>query len=128
MSIYSLYQIPMVREAYDYVNQVGWAKAFEKYPIVEARQNLQCKGSEAMETRFAEYFVKVCDIKCDSPEEAFRIHNFQEEDSMIRYAPQHTMSVGDVLVGPEGDVLMCDSFGWQKLEGQTIGGSEAAMA
>jgi len=124
--MYKLFQISVPREQMDEVNRLGWTEAFKQYPLIEAQQALSIRGSESWVTSYDSLFTHVADLAADNLEEAFRLHNFQEEDKITRYAKQHSLSVGDVLVGEYGDVHMCDVCGWTQLMSSNIGSEEAA--
>lgn len=128
MKVFKLFQIQPTREQYDRVNELGcWTKAFEEMPIIEASQALRMGGSEAYVTDYDKYFTHVADIECEAVsvdealEEAFNIHNMQKEESIKRYGSQHSMSVGDVLVGEFGDVHIVDKFGFVQLMSSSVG-------
>jgi len=125
--MYKLFQISVPREQMLEVNRLGWAEAFKKYPLVEAQQALCMGGSESWVTSYDSLFTHVADLAADNLEEAFRLHNFQEEDKITRYARQHSLSVGDILVGEYGDAHMCDNSGWTQLMSSNIGSEEVAQ-
>ena len=124
--MYKLFQISVPREQYDEVNKLGWSEAIVKYPLIEASQALRMSGSEAYVTEYDALFTHVADLDADNLEEAFRLHNFQEEDKIKRYAKQHSLSVGDICVGEYGDVHICDNFGWTQMMSSNLGNMEKA--
>jgi len=124
--MYKLFQISVPREQYDEVNKLGWSEAMVKYPLIEASQALRMAGSEAYVTEYDALFTHVADLDADNLEEAFRLHNFQEEDKITRYAKQHSLSVGDICVGEYGDVHICDNFGWTQMMSSNLGNMEKA--
>ena len=124
--MYKLFQISVPREQYDEVNKLGWSEAMVKYPKIEASQALRNSGSEAYVTEYDALFTHVADLDADNLEEAFRLHNFQEEDKITRYAKQHSLSVGDICVGEYGDVHICDNFGWTQMMSSNLGNMEKA--
>ena len=124
--MYKLFQISVPSEQYDEVNKLGWSEAMVKYPLIEASQALRMSGSEAYVTEYDALFTHVADLDADNLEEAFRLHNFQEEDKITRYAKQHSLSVGDICVGEYGDVHICDNFGWTQMMSSNLGNMEKA--
>ena len=124
--MYKLFQISVPSEQYDEVNKLGWSEAMVKYPKIEASQALRNSGSEAYVTEYDALFTHVADLDADNLEEAFRLHNFQEEDKITRYAKQHSLSVGDICVGEYGDVHICDNFGWTQMMSSNLGNMEKA--
>lgn len=119
--MYRLFQIQPSREQYDRVNELGWYEAMQEMPIIEASQSLRMAGSEAYVTEYDQYFEHVSDIDVTDLEQAFHVHNMQDESKIKRYGPQHSMSVGDVLVGEYGDVHMVDGFGFTQLMSSFVG-------
>ena len=62
----------------------------------------------------------------NDPEKAFLVHNNPHgrtdfEWLVVRYGPQHSMSVGDILVGEHGEVLMVDNSGFTQLMSSHLG-------
>jgi len=119
--MYRLFQIRPTEEQYELVNEFGWSKACEDIPIIEASQALRMGGSEAYVTEYDQFFEHVSDIDVRDLEQAFHVHNMQDESKIKRYGPQHSMSVGDVLVGEYGDVHMVDGFGFTQLLSSAVG-------
>ena len=122
--MFKLFQIRPSREQYDRVNELGWTKAFEEMPIIEASTALRMSGSKAYVTEYDQYFEHVADIAVDSLEAAFHAHNIEDESKITRYGSQHSMSVGDVLVDQFGGVHMCDNFGFTQIMSSFIGSNQ----
>lgn len=122
--MFKLFQILPSREQYDRVNELGWTKAFEEMPIIEASMALRMSGSDAYVTEYDQYFEHVADIAVDSLEEAFHAHNIEDESKITRYGSQHSMSVGDVLVDEFGGVHMCDNIGFTQIMSSFIGSNQ----
>ena len=119
--MYRLFQIQPSREQYDRVNELGWYEAMQEMPIIEASQSLRMAGSAAYVTEYDQYFEHVSDIDVTDLEQAFHVHTRQDESKIKRYGPQHSMSVGDILVGEHGDVHMVDGFGFTQLMSSFVG-------
>jgi len=122
--MFKLFQIRPSREQCDRVNELGWTQAFEEMPIIEAWQAVGRGGSEAYVTEYDQYFEHVADIAVDSLEAAFDAHNMEDESKITRYRPQHSMSVGDVLVDEFGGVHMCDNIGFTQIMSSFIGSNQ----
>ena len=109
-------QIRVEMEQWDEVNRIGWAEAMEKFPKIEARQSLSM-GADNFHDSYMELFTHVADIEVTDLEEAFLVHNNpygndKYETLITRYGTQHSMSVGDVLIGEYGDVHVVDGCGF----------------
>ena len=87
---------------------------------------LTTSGSEGWVSEFDQYFKHVADINVRDLEDAFLVHNNPHgmehfEERITRHAPQHSMSVGDILVGEHGDVHMVDNCGFTQLLSSKVG-------
>jgi hypothetical protein len=87
---------------------------------------LSTGGSDAYVTEYDQYFKHVADIDVNDPEKAFLVHNNPHGRTdfdwlVVRYGPQHSMSVGDILVGEYGEVLMVDNSGFTQLMSSHLG-------
>lgn len=120
MAKFTLMQIQVPREELNQINELGWAEAMEKFPRVEASQAMRMGGSEAYVTEYDKLYTKVAVIEARDLEHAFLVHNnpmgSEELEALIeRFGPQHSMSVGDLLIGEYGDVHCVDGFGFTQL-------------
>lgn len=124
---YKLFQIKLERSDYDLINELGREAAYKAYPKFEASEMMMLAGPEAFVPEWAEYYTQVSDIaivggetNMERLEQAFYTHNnprgSQElEDRITRYAPQHSMSIGDIVVTEEGRVFMVDRAGFLEM-------------
>lgn len=124
--MFRLFQLDVPRHQFDAVNEMGWAEAMEKFPRVEAHMALTMRGSEAYVTEYDPFFKHVADIEATDLENAFFVHNnpFGDEaleEQITRYGKQHSMSVGDIVVGEHGDVHMVDPEGFTQLMSSFVG-------
>tara|TARA_B100000131_G_scaffold18290_1_gene18236 strand:+ start:340 stop:720 length:381 start_codon:yes stop_codon:yes gene_type:complete len=125
--IFKLFQINTTLE-HRQIDEEGleWNEALEKFPKVEAAHATMMGGSDAYVTMYDEFYTHVADIDASNLEDAFHIHNMQDENHITRFGRQHSMSVGDVLVGSYGDVHMVDGIGFTQLMSSKIGFSLGA--
>ena len=117
--MFRLLQIQVPREEFDAVNEMGWTAAAEKFPKVEAHLAVT-SGSDGFVDSYMSLYTHVSDIYVETPEQAFHTHNNpygsqEEEDKIVRYERQHSMSVGDILIGPNDEVLFCDNMGFVQM-------------
>ena len=124
--MFRLFQLDIPREEFNAVNRLGWTEAMSQFPRIEAHMALSTGGSDAYVTEYDQYFKHVADIDVNDPEKAFLVHNNPHGRTdldwlVVRYGPQHSMSVGDILVGEYGEVLMVDNSGFTQLMSSHLG-------
>jgi hypothetical protein len=61
-------------------------------------------------------YVHVADLNTSSLDNAFTIGNIGPEDKYTRYAPMHSVSVGDILVDESGQAHVVAVFGFDEIE------------
>jgi hypothetical protein len=91
-----------------YQQKKGWGSLFE----------VTHYGSESYKpSDFFEYHC-VATIEADDLEQVFHIGNgMGPQDRLTRIAERmHSISVGDIIMNPEGEFFMCDDFGWAQIE------------
>lgn len=97
-----LFQIEMTREIADRVN------AGFRVPAYEAHLKASCFG----EFPGQGFYRHVADIATTDLDEAFHIGNVGPEEKLTRYAPMHSVSVGDVLVLDDGRAFIVKACGF----------------
>lgn len=113
---YTVLQIPMSNEIYDFANKHGHESAITMYPSYHARMKTLFKGSENFVAWMSEYFVPVCNIDAEDLEEVFHIGNIGTGLQLQRLARMHSVSVGDVIrCNRTGTYHMVDSYGFTQL-------------
>ena len=124
--MFRLFQLDVPRSEFDAVNEMGWTEAMSQFPRIEAHMALTSGGSEGWVSDYDQFFKHVADINVRDLEDAFLVHNNPHgmehfEERITRHAPQHSMSVGDILVGEYGDVHMVDNCGFTQLLSSKVG-------
>ena len=113
---YTVLQVPMNKEIYDFVNKHGHESAIKMYPQYEARMKIQFFGSGNFLAWMSEYFVPVCQIDADTLDQVFEIGNIGPESKMVRLERMHSVSVGDVIRCNRTDTYhMVDNYGFTQL-------------
>ena len=116
MMNYTVMQVPMNKEIYDFVNQYGHEAAIELYPQYEARMKIQFFGSKNFLTQMSEYFVPVCQIDVDTLDQVFQVGNIGPESKIMRLERMHSVSVGDVIrCNRTNTYYMVDDYGFTQL-------------
>lgn len=101
-----LYQIYVSRAECDAANR---GEMSEK---MKASRDAMCLGYFAGR----EFYTHVADLATDDLEEAFGIGNIGPEEKITRYAPMHSVSVGDVLVNDAGQAYIVQNIGFAHLD------------
>lgn len=111
--MYKLLQNQALRNFHNEINELGWDKASKEFPAVKAAMDVNFRGSELFTLDMVAYYTHVADIAVNDLEEAFHVHNIQDESKITRYGRQHSMSVGDLLVAEDGGMYMVDGYGFK---------------
>ena len=130
--MYKLLQNQAVMNFHNEINELGWEEAGKRFPAVKAAQDVQFRGSERFTQDMIVHYTHVADIDASNTEDAFYMHNNPMGDEILeqqitRYGPQHSMSVGDILVSEEGHLYMVESMGFAYV-GDAIGYTTAAKS
>ena len=57
-------------------------------------------------------YTHVSDIRAETPEHCFQIGNIGPESAITRFSRMSSLSVGDIIVDVEGNVLVVANFGF----------------
>lgn len=109
-----LFQIRITREESREINRAADPHAIPKYKA-------HCDASILGKFPGREFYEHVADFTCagahtDDLEEAFRIGNVGPECQIVRHAPMHSVSVGDVLILEDGSAHIVASFGFNPVD------------
>jgi hypothetical protein len=108
----------MNEEEYNRVNN----SAFETYSPEFFEENPKFKAHlDAMSGKYKfgldnNFYEHVCNIEADSLDEVFEVGNIGPEEKIYRLRPMHSISVGDLIVDPTGNMYVVASFGFDKVE------------
>ena len=115
---FTVKQIQIADHVYDTVNaegRFGFRAAAALFPEYHARLDTMMSGSKGYKTQYAEYYSPVCEIEADDLNGVFQIGNIGPEESITRLGQMHSVSVGDIIVDPQGVEYMVNSFGFEEL-------------
>jgi hypothetical protein len=132
--MYKLLQNQALTNFHNEINELGWEKACETYPSIQAKMDCQHYGTERFTLDMLPHYTHVADIDANELEDAFFIHNNPHgdpilEEQITRYATQHSLSVGDILEAEDGGLYMCDPMGFKYVgKEQGIGYMRSASA
>ena len=108
MAKYKVFQFQLNDEDTDLVNAQGW----------DASEKLQAYMAVRL-GRWApvahKYYDLVAEIEATDLEQVFDIGNIGPESAITRLAPMHSVSVGDVVLDPQGDMHLVASMGFTKI-------------
>ena len=110
--MYKLLQNQALRDFHNEINDLGWDKACEQIPAVKAAMDVNFRGSELFTQDLVKYYTHVADLDVSDMDEAFHVHNIQDESKITRYGTQHSMSVGDLLVAEDGGMHIVEGYGF----------------
>jgi hypothetical protein len=109
---YSVYQIQMTREIADKVNAGKTVPAFE----ARNKMNLDFAGHKmgglADEALTAGFYTHVANIEAEDANDVFEIGNMGPESAITRFSRMHSLSVGDLIVDEEGQVIVVAPMGF----------------
>ena len=113
--MYKLLQNQALRDNHNEINRLGWDEAIRTIPGVDTYMRVTSHGSRKFFSDDIQQYSHVADIDASTLEDAFHFHNMQNEAQITRYAPQHSLSVGDILVNDLGALWLCENTGWTQL-------------
>jgi len=65
---------------------------------------------------FLKNYKEVCKIAANNLEEVFAVGNVGPEDQIIeRFDRMHSISVGDVIKAPKGNIFVVKPFGFERM-------------
>lgn len=61
-------------------------------------------------------FAHVANLQAPSLELTFEVGNLGPEEQITRYAPMHSLSVGNIVVDEDNKAFSCEHMGWKALD------------
>ena len=104
-------------DVHDDINELGWSKAADKYPEVDAHLAVTLKGSKNWKPEFFKSYKRVAEIsnEVQQLEDVFRIMNVGDKDKVKPFGKYHSLSIGDILK-KDGKYYMVDPFGFNEVK------------
>jgi predicted nuclease of restriction endonuclease-like RecB superfamily len=110
MKKFEVLQINLSREQIDIVNNTNdYPEFYTKYLNTTFRPT-----AEAIQIA-ADMYKKVAVIFAENFEDVFTVGNVGPEKQIVRLAPMHSVSVGDVVIRDDGVTVYVDTMGFKKL-------------
>lgn len=98
---FKLFQIHLTRDEANTVNELGWAGAMKAIPKVKSYMDKE-RPDAVREAWTRGHYEHVADIEATDLENAFHVGNVGPEENITRFSRMHSVSVGDVVVDPNG--------------------------
>lgn len=111
---YAVYQIQLSDAEYDLIN----AKGHDAVPAQVARLKMTANfngdriGQYACEAFSAGYYTHVANITADCFNDVYTIGNIGPQSSIERISPMSSVSVGDIIISEEGQMVVVASIGF----------------
>ena len=115
LQMYKLLQNQALINNHNEINRLGWDEAIRTIPGVDTHMRVTSHGARKFFTDDVQHYAHVADIDASTLDDAFHIHNMENEAKITRYAQQHSLSVGDILVNELGALWLCEDMGWSQL-------------
>jgi hypothetical protein len=120
MSVFSILQARIGRDALDHLNNVGWGGDFGPYPELAIKRDVQFSGgSEGFYAWMSKYYWTVANVyRAKNMDEVFHAGNgyAPEGVELVKVDRMHSCSVGDIIHNHEdGTYHMVDSEGFTQL-------------
>ena len=114
MAVYKIWQINLTDEEIDTINAIGDHGAVPKNLLrMKIEMSFGKPVGDLVKEAFEKgYYEHVSNITADSLEGVFEIGNIGPEENIERFAPMHSLSVGDVVLDQDGMFHMVASFGF----------------
>lgn len=117
MNVYKIYQINLTDDEIDTINAAGSHHAVPKNVLrLDINMSFGKPVGHLVKEAFEKgYYEHVSNITADSLEGVFHVGNMGPEENIERFAPMHSLSVGDVVEDADGIRHMVASFGFDKV-------------
>lgn len=113
---YKVYQNLSLIDCYNLINNLGWEEAAKRSGGVAAAMKCDVSGSSSYDPSMFEFYSYVADIEASDPEEVFSISNRGDREELVdRKQRMKSVSVGDIIIDPEGKAVMVDMFGFSSV-------------
>jgi hypothetical protein len=119
MSVFSILQARIGRDALDAVNSMGWDKAMVLYPELAIKRECAFGGSEGFSAWMSKYYWTVANVyRAKDMEDVFDAGNGYAPKGveLVKVDAMHSCSVGDIIHNHEdGTYHMVDGEGFTQL-------------
>jgi len=118
MAVYKIWQINLTDAEIDTINAIGDHGAVPKNMLrMKIEMSFGKPVGDLVKEAFEKgYYEHVSNITADSLEGVFHVGNMGPEEDIERFAPMHSLSVGDVVLDQDGMFHMVASFGFDAVD------------
>ena len=123
MNTYTVHQLNITDEIYNFVNANGHNVAAETYPVWGFRLELSfLEKVPTLTAEIADYYRPVAKITANDLEHAFQVGNMGPAENIQRLAERMaSVSVGDIIVDDAtGEAQMVLAFGFGAVDFNTV--------
>ena len=108
MAQYKVFQFQLDDADIDAANARGWDASDKLRTYMEVRFGRWTSVAH-------KYYDLVAEIEANDLEQVFDIGNIGPESAITRHAPMHSVSVGDVVLDPQGNMHLVAPVGFAKI-------------
>jgi hypothetical protein len=108
MAQFKVFQFELSNEDEALINSKGWDASPKIKAYADSRFGKFTPAS-------IPFYGEVCEIEADTLDQVFDIGNIGPEEYITRKAPMHSVSVGDIIIDPVGDMHLVAPMGFTKL-------------
>lgn len=123
MNTYTVHQLNITTEIYDYVNAHGHQAAIDKFPVWGVKLNSSfIETVPTLTAEIADYYRPVAKIMANDLEHVFQVGNMGPAENIQRLAERMaSVSVGDIIVDDAtGEAQMVLNFGFGTVDFNTV--------
>lgn len=114
MTTYSVFQIVLTDKRYNEWNAGKDEVGYKMYLDTTCAP----KAVDIQKALAAGMYTKVAEIEAGSFEVVFQVGNIGPEERIKRLDQMHSVSVGDIVVGPDGKQMFVATFGFKPVYGE----------
>ena len=112
---YSIYQIQLSDEQVDLINAEGH-HAVPSH-IAKMDMSMDFRGEKITDLASAAwdkgYYTHVCNITAENLNQVFEVGNIGPEENIERLSRMHSISVADVIINEDGEMVVVASMGFK---------------
>lgn len=109
MAKFKVFQFQLSDEDTDLVNAKGWDASDKLKAYMDVRFGKWAPVAH-------KYYDEVAEIETDSLRQVFEIGNgYGDQSALVRKAPMHSVSVGDIIMAENGDMSLVSMVGFTKI-------------
>ena len=112
---YKIFQIKLTDAEYDIINEEGHDAVHKNSLRLDMNLRKNDTAVIAADAFRRGYYTHVSNINALGLESVFQVGNMGPDELIERLAPMHSLSVGDMVEGPDGVKHVVASFGFKQV-------------